>query len=91
MSAVRIFFEVLLIIVALALIYVIVEPFKAEIKSYIFSVGNEQLSELLYMGGYIVYKLGYLSYTLLKLVAKYSYQAIQYILSSSGIKVSPSL
>ena len=78
MSALRIFFEVLLIIVALALIYTIVEPFKAELKAYIFNIGNGQISELLYMVGYIIYKLGYLSYTLLKTITLYSYQAIQY-------------
>ncbi|BDR92289.1 hypothetical protein [Vulcanisaeta souniana] len=86
MSALRIFFEVLLIIVALALIYTIVEPFKAELKTYIFSIGNEQASELLYMVGYIIYKLGYLSYMLLKTIALYSYQAIQYLLSNPGFK-----
>ncbi len=91
MGAVRIFFEVLLVIVALALIYTIVTPFKAELKAYIFSIGNRQVSELLYMGGYIIYKLGYLSYTFLEVIAKYSYYAIQYLLSSSGIKVSPLL
>ncbi|GAB6947609.1 hypothetical protein JCM16161A_17390 [Vulcanisaeta sp. JCM 16161] len=91
MSAIRIFFEILLVIVALALIYSIVAPFKAELKAYIFSIGNRQVSELLYIGGYIIYKLGYLSYTLLKIIAEYSYQAIQYLLSSSGIKTSLSL
>ena len=88
MSAVRIFFEVLLVIVALALIYSIVAPFKAELKAYIFSIGNRQVSELLYIGGYIIYKLGYLSYTLLRIIAEYSYQAIQYLLNNSGIKTS---
>ncbi|WP_054842771.1 hypothetical protein [Vulcanisaeta distributa] len=92
MSAVRIFFEILLVIVALALVYSIVAPFKAELKAYIFSIGNRQVSELLYIGGgYIIYKLGYLSYTLLKIIAEYSYQAIQYLLSNSGIKSSLSL
>ncbi|GAB6943466.1 hypothetical protein [Vulcanisaeta sp. JCM 14467] len=88
MSAVRIFFEVLLVIVALALIYSIVAPFKAELKAYIFSIGNRQVSELLYIGGYIIYKLGYLSYTLLRIIAEYSYQAIQYLLNNLGIKTS---
>ncbi|MGC8607687.1 MAG: hypothetical protein ACP5GZ_05970 [Vulcanisaeta sp.] len=88
MSAVRIFFEILLIIVALALIYSIVAPFKTELKAYILSIGNKQVSELLYIGGYVVYKLGYLSYTLLKIIAKYSYQAVQYLLSNSGVKTS---
>ncbi|ADN50124.1 hypothetical protein [Vulcanisaeta distributa] len=91
MSAVRIFFEVLLVIVALALIYSIVAPFKAELKAYIFSIGNRQVSELLYIGGYIIYKLGYLSYTLLRIIAEYFYQAIQYLLANSGIKASLSL
>ncbi|MCG2866587.1 MAG: hypothetical protein L7H08_03595 [Vulcanisaeta sp.] len=86
MSAVRIFFEVLLVIVALALIYTIVTPFKAEVKSYILSIGNRQVSELLYIIGYIIYKLGYLSYTLLDLIAKYSYQAIQYLLNDLEVK-----
>ena len=88
MSAVRIFFEVLLIIVALALIYSIVAPFKAELKAYILSIGNRQVSELLYIVGYIIYKLGYLSYTLLRIIAEYSYQAIQYLLNNLGIKIS---
>ncbi|WP_054853774.1 hypothetical protein [Vulcanisaeta distributa] len=88
MSAVRVFFEVLLVIVALALIYSIVAPFKAELKAYIFSIGDKQVSDLLYIGGYIIYKLGYLSYTLLKIIADYTYQAVQYLLSNSGAKVS---
>ena len=91
MGAVRIFFEVLLVIVALALIYTIVTPFKAELKAYIFSIGNRQVSELLYMGGYVIYKLGYLSYTLLKIIADYSYRAIQYLLNGLGVRVGSSL
>ncbi|MFB6470807.1 MAG: hypothetical protein TU36_006210 [Vulcanisaeta sp. AZ3] len=55
MSAVRIFFEILLIIVALALIYTIVKPFKVEVKEYILSINNRQISELLYISGYIIY------------------------------------
>nr|KJR71778.1 MAG: hypothetical protein TU36_05990 [Vulcanisaeta sp. AZ3] len=85
MSAVRIFFEILLIIVALALIYTIVKPFKVEVKEYILSINNRQISELLYISGYIIYKLGYLSYTLLKLIAEYSLQAVHYLLNSVGI------
>ncbi|MFP3485449.1 MAG: hypothetical protein RXO23_05645 [Vulcanisaeta sp.] len=82
MGALRVFFEVLLVVVALALIYTVVTPFKASIKAYIFSIGNEQVSELLYIIGYVIYKLGYLSYMLLDLIAKYSYQAIQYLITS---------
>lgn len=85
MGALRIFLEVLLIIFALALIYTLVAPFKVQLKEYVMSIGNPQLSQFLYVVGYVIYKLGYLSYMLISMIAKYSYKAIEYVLNQVGI------
>ncbi|WP_069806430.1 hypothetical protein [Vulcanisaeta thermophila] len=81
MGALRVFLEIILIILTLALIYTLVAPYKAELKAYIMSIGNPQLSQLLYIIGYVIYKLGYLSYTLITIIAKYAYKLIEYLMS----------
>jgi len=68
MGVLRAILEVFLILLTLATIYLLAQPVKTDLRSYINSIGDPQMRDLVYGTGYVVYKLGYYSFSLLKLI-----------------------
>jgi hypothetical protein len=81
MGVVRVFLEVLLVILTLAAVYLLVEPFKGELRAYVNGIGDPQVRELIYGIGYVVYKLGYYCFTLLDLLFNSMRSMVSYVSS----------
>lgn len=70
----RLVMEVLLVMLALATVYLLVHPFKDYLRDYVLGgIGNSEVRALVYGLGYTVYKLGQLSYLALESLGKLIY------------------